>query len=508
MFRLHGLTKKVCDEDDAPVRLFSGATGLRVAQVRLSPCARRIGETPPLRLFVHENAYRCQGYVHIKPVSDDLPLPVEVEVRNIHIPFMSRVNRMVLTSATEPVNVPIPKHDYSCSRSDLVITLKKDGRELWRHETLVMNPVPVSAAMSRFYRGEAPYPPQEKPDWMVKADNTFEYKGKPHFPLMLEFARPDCLDEVIDIGFNMISLRRPKDVKVWEWKSRKEELYVRAAARGVTLTVYEDREGRPAQGFYFMLDEPFGYTFEGVRDMYMKARDGRAHATTIPIVATQNNEARYRETSMACDILAPDPYNKGRGPLRNIYDSIRSACEDVDHLKPVMSYIGNYGTDRYRPDAEELRTMCYLSIAAGATALAFYSWDEGDEPGGPTDTSRKPNQIAAYRRLFREFKVLDPALTTANVETPKVEPAQPRGFFPCVKKGRDGKIYLIVASDLYRSATRKIVIPSAAGCTAKLLFGPDRAGKLTATKTAKFDSDGAVSLSLPPVSSAVYVIAK
>lgn len=152
--------------------------------------------------------------------------------------------------------------------------------------------------------------------------------------------------------------------------------------------------------------------------------------------------------------------------------------------------------------------MCYLAIAAGSTALAFYSWDEGDVPGGNMDTSKKPNQIAAYRRLFKEFKALEPALTTVNVGIPKVEPASPRGFFPCVKKGRDKKVYLMIASDLYRSATRKIVIPSAKGKRAKLLFGPEREGKLSAKSEIVFDAQGAAEVTLPPVSSAVYEITK
>ena len=506
-FREHVLSKKVNDEDDAPVRLFGRAEGIKVAQVRLSPVARDLGFTDPVRLFVHENAYRGEGYVHVKPVRDDIPVPVEVEVMNIHVPFISKVSRSTLASVTEPINVPIPKHRFSCSKSDLVVKLKKNGREIWRRETFVMNPTPVGPAMSKMYRDEGPWA-REKVDWRIEKDNTFTYKGEPIFPLCIYSGRPDCFDELVDIGFNMIGMRRTKGVKNWEWVKVKEPFFARAAEKGVTLRAHEDKEGRPGQGFIFFMDEPYGYTFEALRDKYMNARNGRAHPTTLPLVATQNNDTRYRETSMCCDILAPDPYNKGRGPFRNIYDSISAACADVDHLKPVMCVIGNYGTDRYRPDSEELRTMCYLAIAAGSTALAFYSWDEGDVPGGPMDTSKKPEQIAAYRRLFKEFKALEPALTTANVGIPKVEPAQPRGFFPCVKKGRDGKIYLIVASDLYRSAVKRIVIPSAAGRKAKLLFGPERVGKWKVKDEIEFLPGGKAEVALPPVSSAVYVFEK
>lgn len=505
-FRPHTLTRTPCDDDDVPVVIGAKAKGFRLAQLRISTRPRDLGWSDPVRVFIHENAYRGEGYVHIQPVRDDLPVPVEVEVMNSHVPFMCKVTRAVLASATKPVNVAIPKHAFACAKSDLVVKLKKDGREIWRQEALIQNPTPITAAMSKFYRGEGPYDASARPDWVIGKDNTFAYRGRPVFPLMLYFARPDCFDEVADLGFNMLMMRRPKGMLNGAWRKTLEPFYVKAASRGITLTADEDVEGRPGQGFVFLHDEPFGYNFNRCRDAFMDARAGRKHPTTLPIVATQNNAMRYRETSMCCDVLAPDPYNKGREPLRSIYDSIRAACADVDHLKPVMCLVGNYGTDRFRPDAEELRTMCYLAIEAGATALGFYSWDEGEVPGGPTDTSTKPAQKAAYKGLFAEFRALEPALTTANVGVPRIEPATPRGFFSCVKKGRDGKVYLFVSSDLYRTSTRRIVIPSAAGRKATLLFGPVRDGARPATPDVRFGGDGAAEFLLPPVSSAVYRI--
>ena len=505
-FRPHTLTKTVCDRDDVPVVIGAALKGVRIAQLRVSSRPRDLGAPDPVRVFIHENAYRGEGYVHVQPVRDDLPVPLEIEVMNSHEPFMCKVTRATLASATRPVDVAIPKHVFACERSDLVVKLKKGGREIWRQESLIQNPSPITAGMSRFYRGDGPYDGSARPEWWIEKDNTFTYRGRPVFPLMLYFARPDCFDEVADLGFNMLMMRRPKGTTKTAWQKELEPFYAKAAARGITLTADADVEGRPGQGFVFLHDEPFGFNFNRCRDAFMDARAGRKHPTTLPVVATQNNTTRYRETSMCCDILAPDPYNKGREPLRNVYDSIRAACADVDRLKPVMCIVGNYGTDGFRPDAEELRTMCYLAIEAGATALGFYSWDEGETPGGPTDTSRKPGQKEAYRKLFAEFKALEPALTTANVGEPRVEPCEPRGFFTCVKKGRDGKVYLFVSSDLYRTSARRIAIPSAAGRKATLLFGPVRGGAKPATAEARFDGRGEVELQLPPVSSAVYRI--
>ena len=497
------------DVDEAPVTVLPRATGVRLAQLRVSSCARVYSGTPPVRIFVNENAYRRQGTVQLKPIRDNLPYPLEVEVGNVHPPYMIKYTKAVLASPTEPITVEIPRHEFVCSTSFLVIKLKKDGRELWRHELPICNPAPVTAAGTRFYQGEGPYDGKSKPEWDIRRDNTFTYQGKPILPLMLYFARPDNFDLVTELGFNMIQLKQPKGVPKWEWTKTVEPFFAKAAEKGVTLTTRSEVEGRPGQGFRFLFDEPYGYNFEAFRLSFMNARNGRAHPTTLPIVATQNNPHRYRETAGICDILAPDPYNKGRSPMRNIYDSVAACVEETDGTKPVMCIIGNYGTaGKWRPDREELRTMCYLAFAAGSTALGFYSWMEGDEIGGKMDTTVQPDQIESYRALFKEFKALEPALTTANLTSgaPTVEPAQPRGFFPCAKKGRDGKLYLIVASDLYRSATRKIAFPAAKGKSARLLFGPSHAGKLAAAEKLVFDKTGRADVSMPPVSSAVYVV--
>ncbi len=503
------ISRELADVDAAPVTLFSNATGIKIAQVRLSEGPRVFGRTPPVRVFIHESPYwKKGGYVHIKPVSDRLPLPVDVEVMNVHQPFFAEANRVTLTSTVEAVNIPIPKHDFNNARSDLVIKVKKGPHELWRQEFIIGNPAPCSAEMADFYSGKTPYPAKQTvADWGIGADNTIYYKKKPYLPLHLYFVRPQHWDLVTELGFNMISFRSESGMKRWDWEAQIKPYYAKAAEKGITLTAPSDQSGRPGQGFIFAFDEPYGYTFERLRHIYLNYRSTRNKSSQLPIISSQNNQTRYRETSMCCDILAPDPYNKGRSPLRNIYDAICGAVIQVDDRKPIMSIIGNYGTDKYRPDPEELRTMCYLSFVGGARALSFYSWDEGDKPGGPMDTSLKPGQVEAYRKLFKEFKVLEPALTTPNVKgVVSVEPAQPRGFFPCVKKGRDKKVYLFVASDLYRSTTKTIVMPSAAGKEATLLFGPWRTGtKAEASTRLVFDAEGKAQLTLPPVSSAVYV---
>jgi len=278
--------------------------------------------------------------------------------------------------------------------------------------------------------------------------------------------------------------------------------YAKAAALGITIcSGYEYDDDLPAQGIRLGQDEPYAITWKVNRDGYMEARNGRAHTSLLPFYATQNNWHRYRETATVCDILAPDPYARGRHPSRFIYDSMVAATHASDGRKTVFCVMGNYGTDPWRPNAEEFRTQCYMAIIGGARGLAFYSWDEGDEPGGPTDTTEKPEQIAAYRTIFSEFKTLNDALTAPNAEAVATVPAEPRGIFAALKHGRDGKDYLFVASDLFRTTQRTLSCPALKGRTADLLFGGTRTG---GTQKLTFSSAGEAEITMPPVSAAVF----
>lgn len=149
--------------------------------------------------------------------------------------------------------------------------------------------------------------------------------------------------------------------------------------------------------------------------------------------------------------------------------------------------------------------MSYLAVVGGANMLAYYAWDEGDEPGGLQDSSLMPHVIDDYRRLLAELRSLEWALSVPNADPgPTIEPARPRGFFACAKKarGNDPRTCIIIASDLYRTTTRAIVYPSAAGKKATLLFGPGREGD--ATRELDFDAEGRAQVTIPPLSTLVF----
>ena len=492
----------LADDDDAPLTLFKDATNLRVAQFHLASGTKQIGYAPPVRVYATELAYRSFGYIHVVQTSDDLPLPCEVAVGNITTPTMNKVNRYVINDRA-PHDFLIPKHLYNNVPSELVVRFLHKGREVYRYETLLINPYAGSPASWHFLRGHPWVNGPQHPDVWLGDDNVFRFGEKPVFPIAATHVRTNSFDLVCDLGFDIVRLSRDPRLKEWEWRECLSPYFAKAKERGVRLTVDACEYGRPAQGLLYAFDEPWGYSFAPMLQRYRSLRAARERPAELPVLGAQNNPQRYRETGTCSDVFAVDPYIRGNWPLRFVYDATRAAVHETDGLKPIEVMVANYGPAEMRPDYDELRTMCYLSVIGGANLLAFYAWNEG-----PDDTARIPEAVENYRRLIAELHSIDWALTVANADSgPTIEPASPRGFFACVKeerpgKGSKGRTCLIIASDLYRTTTRKVVYPPAAGKKAALVLGPGREGKFT--KELFFDSDGRADVTIPPLCTLVF----
>ncbi len=498
------VASEIVDDDTEPVTFFKGATNIRVAQIRFSGAARRIGAVPPVKVHVSELPYRGCRYVTLIQTSDELPLPAEVTVMNIRPPVLNAVNRFVLNDR-EIHRYPIPEHVWACAESELVVRIFHKGREVFKHNDQLINASAAGPSGWRFLRG-APWTNGPKhPDWWIEENNVISHFGTNVFPIGLYHVTTNDFDFTADLGFTMIGLRKSDNkLSSHAWRQAQEPYYAKAAARGITLFAHDDVDDRPGEGFIYALDEPWGYSFEPFRRRYQALRNSREHPADLPIVATQNNWQRYRETALAADILAVDPYCRGRMPLRFVYDATRAALRETDALKHVMTIVDSYGSERMRPSFEELRTMSYLAVIGGASALSFYAWDDGIEKGIPTNTRDMTQCVEDYRRLMPELKAMTPAFTVPNLAAgPVFVPATPRGFFACAKAGADRRLYIIVASDLYSAGTRKMAFPSAAGKTAKLLYGPAGAG---ASEQLNFDAAGHAEIALPPLGTAVYVV--
>ncbi len=493
---------ELVDDDKAPMRFFQGATGLRVAQVRVASKGELVGNSDPARVYVSELAYRGYSYIHFSPVDDTIPLPVEITIENVHPPYRAPIAKYTLNDL-EPHNYRIPEWPFKNVDTELVVRMSKNGRELWKYETMLINPTAASPMTWRMMRCE-PYkgPSPQHPDWWIEADNTITHKGKPVFPIMTSHVTPADLDKVFDLGFTMVSLKRPDGMKTFDttWGNIVDECCAKAAARNAWIQVGSDKNDRPGEGYLYEFDEPWGHSFALMYARYRYLRNGRQRPADLPITGGQNNWQRYRETGCVTDILAVDPYWRGGVPMRSIYYAVKCAIRDTDGLKPITLDVGNWGKHDMRPTYEELRTMSYLGVIAGCRSLYYYSWDEG--PG--ENTAEMPDICENYKRLFGEFRALDESLTVPNVEPGPIFPDDElKGFYACAKITRKGgKTYLFVASDLYRQTTKEITFAPAAKKTAKLVSGPDAAG---ASAELKFDASGKAELTLPPLSCGIYV---
>ena len=500
------LTSELVDDDAAPVKLFDGATNLRVAQVHMASRPVAKCAAPPFEVFVTELSYRGKQYVHVVPTDHSLEFPIEVAIQNVKPPYTTEELTYTLTGM-EPRNLDVPKYRFGCVPTDLVVRFKRKGLEFYRYETVILNSQTMAPASGRMLRCQSYRGNTIHPDWWIGEDNTIYYKEKPIFPIMTCFVDTNDFETVTDLGFNSVLMRKPSGMNMRVWEETLALYYRRAGEKGVFIeAVGGDVEDRPGQGFLRTSDEPWGYSFETFRRDYQYWRNVRQRCSTLPIYIAQNNWQRYRETGACCDILAVDPYWSGRSPMRVIHDSVQTAIRETDGLKPVSVSIGNYGTVERRPQLEELRTMSYMGIIGGARSINFYAWNDG--PG--QNTSDMPEVIADYRVLFGEFKALNDALTVPNAVPGPTFDAKTRGFFACLKKTRAdkrkgiaSKAYLIVASDLYKPETRTMVCPELAGKTAKALFGSKRGGS---SEELAFDASGRAALTMPPLSSAVFAV--
>lgn len=494
----HELADEIVN-DGGDLVLFWNSPGVKVAQIHIAGKALEIGRTPPARFFVTENAYREAGYVRLAPVSDAFPVPCEVAVRN-----NGNEARYKMTSRA-PANFPIPSAGVLNEQTELLVRVLVEGREFCRHETVVLNPSVKDVNVWRRLRGDREAP-DGHPEWWLNDDNTFSWKGEPFFPLGLYHVRTNAFDLVCDLGFNILDLVRDTSTNaVPAWNREHEKFFAKAVERGVMLNPRSCVAGREGQSLMICFDEPWGYTFEPMRQAFMDLRDARTRAAELPLTGAMNNLMRFREMGMVTDVMSLDPYCRGGTPFRYIYDATRMAVRETDGLKPVFPVLANYGSARYRPDFDELRTASYLAIIGGANGLCYYAWDDSDAPGGPQDTTTMPDQIENFRRLFAEFKALNAVLTVPNMKDgPVVADDEPRGVFVCAKREREkaGRVYVFVASDLYRTATRTLRFPLMAGRTATLVYGPGRSG--TRSENLVFDATGTATVTLPPLSTLVF----
>lgn len=153
-----------------------------------------------------------------------------------------------------------------------------------------------------------------------------------------------------------------------------------------TEKIIETYKNHPGLAGYMVQDEPYLQNFydpESVsRQLLESYRIIRMLDDVHPVYITADigSSAYYRNIGNACDIIAPDYYPiAGDYEITTIYPNIQEANAAVRGQKPMYAILQIYERSNVRqPTPDELTHMVYQSILAGADAIGYYSFKEGN----------------------------------------------------------------------------------------------------------------------------------
>ncbi len=244
-------------------------------------------------------------------------------------------------------------------------------------------------------------------------DNNMIVNGEPHFPLgFYSMDYPNLAEEVAGAGYlwyHTYASQRPARLAPdsnWDWQrytdtgaehgmraflgfgaagDGEEGFYERllsgqAPEAEALMTAFLERwREHPALGAWYVYDEPViaGRTPEEMRYLYEMA-DSRDPYHPKLVCQVSWSDPRFVDS---LDVLMPDPYpiraDHAR-PLTMVSDAVRAARRTVGDRKPVWPVLQWYGYPEGRyPTTEEMRCMAFLSLAAEAKGVTWYSFYHG-----------------------------------------------------------------------------------------------------------------------------------
>lgn len=254
--------------------------------------------------------------------------------------------------------------------------------------------------------------------WYVPAPNyvtddlTTLVNGEPFFARGLYHVNPEDYELVRDAGFNAVQCRfdnvpaaqaaglRTGVALYWTGRPNSERW------RAAMDTVLDN----DSVFGWWMQDEPANEsaTIEALADgyLYVRTRDPNRPAYTCI-----NNPNAYEQLAPQTDIVAPDVYPIGRGPLTTISDTLDHARRVIPNH--VLWFIGQVWPWPNSPlvTPEQHRCMTYLALAHGARGLFWYSFRD---PNWYLPENN-PELWEAVKAVNAELIALEPALLTPNV---------------------------------------------------------------------------------------------
>lgn len=144
-----------------------------------------------------------------------------------------------------------------------------------------------------------------------------------------------------------------------------------------TRTVVEALKDHPAVFAWSIMDEPFTANVNPHEDLF----DGYVLVRSIddkhPVVVNEATDVHQRDASLYCDMLSIDPYPSNHDkPEIFPATRVKMALEAVEYDKPILCVLQAIYYGDYFPNHDEMRNMLYQAIAAGASAVGLFKFDD------------------------------------------------------------------------------------------------------------------------------------
>ncbi|MBI4241075.1 MAG: hypothetical protein HY613_05105 [Candidatus Rokubacteria bacterium] len=192
--------------------------------------------------------------------------------------------------------------------------------------------------------------------------------------------------------------------------------------------------------------------------------------------------SRWRD---AADVVGVDPYpifNIPAGqlaPLEMVTDWVGQAQAAVEGSRPVWAVIQffQFGSKGHWPTYDELRSMSYMAIVAGAKGLFYWSYGARGL-AWVTDAELKEEYWQRLVRLTQEIKALEPALLSADAPG-LLQAHAPAGDIRVLAKQVGKTRYLIAVNNTPQPLTASFTLSATVGRVEAV--GEGRSGVLNAT---------------------------
>jgi hypothetical protein len=189
-----------------------------------------------------------------------------------------------------------------------------------------------------------------------------------------------------------------------------------------TVCMAEELGRNPQLAGWYTVDEEPASEANRVFKQYLALRQGHPGGITFIAQNKKRELSWWRDTADVIDAHKYPIFNIPEGslsPLEQVTELTEAAQAAVERSRPVWSVVQFYqhGSKGHWPTYEELRTMSYMAIVAGAKGLFYWSYG-AKGLAWVKDPQRKEELGQRLVKVTKEIKSLEPALL--NPDAPEI----------------------------------------------------------------------------------------